>query len=218
MIITQSPEVRAFIENKYSPLTEELGALRKLGEENKIPVILKETEMLLKTVLLLKRPKRIVEIGTAIGYSAAFFSTLLPEASIVSIEKDPEIARFAEENLRDFGFSRNIRILVGDGEEGCRTLEKEGMNDADFLFIDAAKSHYKRFLENAVPLLSENALIASDNILQQGMTLEENPKHKHRTSIRAMRQYVDFLFKDPRFTSSLLSSGDGFALSIYHKL
>lgn len=208
-----------FVDRHYFPADEHLIPLRKQGETGNIPIILKETEMTLKMLLSLKKPKRILEVGTAIGYSTAFFAYACPDAEVITIEKKEAMYDRAAENLENLGLSARVRLLKGDGQETIDQLRERGTGDVDFVFIDAAKSHYLRFLESALTVTSPGAVIVSDNILQHGMTLsdEYDPHRKHKTSIRRMREYLDFICTHHELETYILSVGDGLAVSIQRK-
>lgn len=215
-MIILNEEVTGFINQYYEPLDEELGALRAYGEENIIPIILKETEIYLNTLLPIIKPRKILEVGTAIGYSSMYFAKMCPECEVFTIEKNEDVYETAKANIEKAGLSDRIHCFVGDGEEQIRAIGESGERDFDFVFIDAAKSHYRRFFEAAAELCAPNAVILSDNILQHGMTaVEEFLKYrKHRTNIRRMREYVEFICTDERYNTSLMSMGDGIALTI----
>lgn len=137
-------EVTNYINGFYKPLNQQMEALRKSAEENHIPIILKETESFLEFVVKATTPRRILEIGTAVGYSAAFFACL--GADVVTVEKSEEMAGIAAGNIKRLGLEEKVTILTGDGEEAIRQNMKKG-DLFDMVFIDAAKSHYKRFLD-----------------------------------------------------------------------
>lgn len=212
-----NPVITEYLLTGYKPLNAKLEALRAIGEEGRVPIILPETEMLLKTLLELKEPARILEIGTAIGYSALFFAELLPGARVFTIEKDEYAYNAARHNIEAAGLSDRITVLAGDGQEQAERLSDSGEGDFDFVFIDAAKSHYRRFLDAALKICVPGALIVSDNILQRGMTAsdEYDVNGKHKTNIKRMREYVEFITNCPYLSTSLLSTGDGVAVSIY---
>lgn len=216
--IIVDPDVQAFLNQKYRPLNEKLAALREIGEKDRIPIILKETESILSILLYLKKPSKILEIGTAIGYSAAFFSYAVPDAEIYTIDNDELCIRAARHNLEAAGASDHVHVLFGDGQEQIEKLRDGGTDGFDFVFIDAAKSHYRRFCESAIEVCRKDALIVSDNILIHGLTVSEerDPRKKHRTHMRKMREYLDFLCTDPRLSTTLMAPGDGLAVSIYH--
>ena len=134
-------DIRDYINSFYEPICDELMGLRLMSEEEYIPVIRRDTEMFLRTVLESKRPKKILEIGTAIGYSAMYFSRICKDAEIYSIEKDEEILEIAKKNVASFDNSGRIHFMLGDGQEQCDKLFDMGISDFDFVLIDAAKSH-----------------------------------------------------------------------------
>jgi predicted O-methyltransferase YrrM len=206
-----------YINKSYRPVNEKLVPFRNVCEHGKVPVIRKEAESLISILLKLKKPARILEIGTAIGYSACFFAYSCPEAEIYTIEKDRDTYHAALINIQNASLGSRIHVLNGDGEVMTRKLANEGIADFDMVFIDAAKSQYIRFLEAAVQSASEGALIIADNILQGGMTLldSDDPKNrKHRSNIRKMNDFVDLITNDSRFETCLVSTGDGMAISV----
>ena len=123
----------------------------------------------------------------------------------------------ATENVEKAGLSDRIHIYHGDGEECIDQIREEGTFGFDFVFIDAAKSHYKRFLDAALKICSEGAVIVSDNVLQKGITACEihDVYRRNRTRTKYMKQYLEYITGDDRFETSLLSAGDGLALTIY---
>lgn len=211
--------VTSYINGFYKPLTQELGQLRITGESDRVPIILKETEVLLGTLLDLKKPVKILEIGTAIGYSGIYFAAKCPDAEIYTIEKDEFAYNAARQNIATFGLQDRIHQFLGDGQEQIEKIRDMGISDFDYIFIDAAKSHYKRFLESALEVAADGAMIVSDNILQKAMTVSDSydEGRKHKTNIRKMREYVEFISNDSQLSTSLLSVGDGLAVSIYKK-
>lgn len=178
-------DVTNYINGFYKPLNQQMEALRKSAEENHIPIILKETESFLEFVVKATAPRRILEIGTAVGYSAAFFACL--GADVVTVEKSEEMAGIAAGNIKRLGLEEKVTILTGDGEEAIRQNMKKG-DLFDMVFIDAAKSHYKRFLDASLPFCHENTLIVSDNVLLKGATASDSLdiKGRFKTNIKRM--------------------------------
>ncbi len=211
--------VTDYINSKYKPAYDKLIPFRKVGEHERIPIILRETETLLSMLLDLYRPKRIFEIGTAIGYSTAFFAYSCPDAVVYSVEKDELAYKAARSNIANAGVSERVKLYLGDGQEIAEKMRDEGVKDFDFIFIDAAKSHYRRFLDSVTEIASDKALIVSDNILQHGMTASEkfDPKNKHKTNILNMREYIDYLMRGKHFRTTLMSVGDGLAVTRYRR-
>lgn len=209
--------VTEYLNGYYNPLTEELEMLRSVGEADHVPVILRETEMYLNTLLSLLRPSKILEIGTAIGYSALYFAEKCPGAEIYTIEKDEAMVQAARHNIAAFGRDQQIKTFLGDGQEQIEKLRDRGLSEVDFVFIDAAKSHYRRFLDAALSVCGSGAVIVSDNILQRGSTASDlyDPKGKHKTNVKKMREYVDYICSSRELETSLLSTGDGLAVSVF---
>ncbi len=213
-------EIKAFLNDRYREPTERLDAFRQVCEERGVPIILKETESLLRFLCDLKKPKKILEIGTAIGYSATFFATVCPDAVIITVEKDETSYLTAKLNIEKAGLDHRVRIVFGEGQEQIEKMSDEGVSRVDMLFLDAGKSHYRRFLESALPMLEDGALIISDNILMKGMTAlseELDPRGKHKTNILGMKDHLDFITTDHRFSTTLQAVGDGIALSLYRR-
>lgn len=206
--------VTEYINGFYAPLTPELGQLRAKSEENKVPIILKETESFLNVMLKVTEPKRILEIGCAVGYSAMFFTESCG-AQVITIEKDHDMAATAAENFEILGYSDKVRVIEADGEEGVNQLVEAGEELFDLVFIDAAKSHYKRFLEASLLLCKPGGVIISDNVLFKARIASDqyDPTGKHKTNIKKMREYVEFISNDPRMTTTVVACGDGLSIS-----
>lgn len=221
-------KVLEYINGYYCPKSEELGDLRKDAESRRIPVILKDTESFLGMLIMLAKPRRILEIGTAVGYSAAFFAAAAPSCEIVTIEREEEAHYEAVRNMEKLGISSRVTCLKGDATEIMNELKEqleceislaENVGNAvvpfDFVFIDAGKSHYSEFLECAMKLVCEGALIVCDNILMKAKTAsdEYDPAGKYKTNIRRMREFVDMITNDTRFDTTVLAVGDGVSVS-----
>ena len=211
--------LKEFVESRHKALDSDLAALRLSNEEESVPLILAETEELLGLLLDLSRPRRILELGTAHGYSALFFAKKLPEARITTIERNPVMikAAKAEFNAREEG--SRIDMRTGDAEEILDGLVSE-LSDApqdrkfDFVFIDAAKSHYKSFFESVEKICTKDAIIVCDNILLKGWIIEcdGDAARRHRTSIKYMKQFLDYLHKRNDIDVTILTGGDGLAI------
>ena len=160
-------------------------------------------------------PRRILELGTAIGYSALLALREAPEAEIVTIERDEATAEAAKAFLRRAGetYAARATILVGAAEELLPTLS----GPFDFVFIDAAKSRYPDFWLGVQPLLSARAVVAADNVLFRGLVegegSEEWPKHSYRTMVLQLREYLRLVRSAPDFQTEVFPEGDGMAVS-----
>lgn len=210
-------DVTNYIHGYYKPLNQALMDLRLTGEKDRVPIIQRETEMYMNTVLKIYKPKKILEIGTAIGYSSSYFATICPDSEVFTIEKDEYAYNAANHNISELKLSDRIHTYLGDGQQIIDKFSDENITDFDLVFIDAAKSHYKRFMEAALKICQNGAIIISDNIFQRGMTVDSkyDLHDKHRTNIKKMREYVDFICCQREFDTSIMAIGDGLALTIY---
>lgn len=195
---------------------EEEGLLGEIAEEaaaSSVPVIRKGTGGLLRTLLALKRPERILEVGTATGYSALLMGSAMQEGcTITTIERDGRRVRTARENFRKAGMKDRITLLEGDAAEVLRTLEPP----FDFVFMDAAKGQYLRFLPQVLRLLSVGGVLVSDNVLRGGDVLESRfaVSRRNRTIHGRMRRYLYALTHMEGLRTSVLPVGDGVTVSV----
>lgn len=189
---------------------EELYKIKIKALELHIPIIMDDTLEVLESLLTEVKPKRILEIGTAVGYSAICFSEFLDEDGIIdTIERDEERANEAKENVKKVGVEDKINIFIGDAVEILPTFN----NKYDIVFIDAAKGKYPFFLEQAIRLITDNGVIVADNILYKGYVMSDYNKHKQRTAVRNLREYIKEIQENPRFNTEILDVGDGLAIS-----
>ena len=213
--------VTDYLTNFYKPLTPELGELRTACEAEPVPIILRETEDFLNTFMDVTRPGSVLEIGTAVGYSAMFFAEKISQyitpdgPCVVTIEKDGETYERAKKEISALGYDSLIECYNGDGEECIdKMIDEMGGVRFDLIFIDAAKSHYKRFLEASLKVLSDDGVIICDDTLFQGRPALEGeiPPRKHRTNTLALREFNEFVKTDPRFSSTHLAVGNGLTI------
>ncbi len=206
------PYIEEFLNELEPPEDPFLKALEETARQDNVPAAVRPTARLLYLLAALKQPKRILEVGTAIGYSAlTMYAGSGKKAKIVTIEKDEERFLLARNYMRDYGALGDIKPLCGDAEELLETLEP----GFDMIFIDAAKGASMRYFEKVLPLASPAGMIVTDNVLYGGRTAAPGePEHKHRTGVRVMRDYLDFLCSDPRFYTAVLPVGDGVAVTL----
>ncbi len=211
--------VTEYINGFYKERTEALKNLRKEAEENHVPIILRDTEDLLESLVLLKKPTKILEIGAAVGYSSSFFASLDENIKVTTIEADEQTYLTAKDNIKKLGYEDQITLLFGDAREVLENLAKDNDKDYDLVFIDAAKSHYKAFWDLSMPIVKNDALIICDNILMKGMTASDefDVKKKYKTSIRKMRDFLDYINSLEYAKTSTLSVGDGITISVLNK-
>ena len=191
--------------------------LRKIKEKalnEHIPIIMDDTLEVIEKYLKNNKPTRILEIGTAVGYSAICFTEFLSEnGSIDTIEREHERVLEARENIKKAEVEGRINIYEGDAVEILPTLN--GKYDA--IFIDAAKGKYPFFLNESLRMLSDNGVIFADNILYKGYVLSDYNKHKQRTAVRNLREYIKEATENEKLDTIILEVGDGLAITKFEK-
>ena len=193
---------------------EELKKIKEYALERHIPIIMDDTLEIIDGILKDIKPKRILEIGTAVGYSAMCFSRYLDEnGTIDTIERDHKRIEEAKENIIKVGVKDKINILEGDAVEILPNLNE----NYDVVFIDAAKGKYPFFLEQAKRMLNNGGIIFADNILYKGYVMSDYNKHKQRTAVRNLREYIKEVTEDENCTTEILEVGDGLAISRFNK-
>lgn len=205
--------VSSFIRSYIHDDAGELGEIYRQAVLDGVPVIRPETRELLKTQLLITQPKRVLEIGTAVGYSALSMLQYMPDdAHITTIELSVERVQEAKENIRRLNKQDAITVIQGDAAEVLKTLDES----FDFAFVDAAKGQYIAYLPEVMRLVRAGGLIVSDNILQEGEVLESHftVAKRDRTIHDRMRSYIYELCNNKQLETSILSVGDGVALSV----
>lgn len=189
---------------------EELKIVKEKALENHIPIIMDDTLEKIEEILKEEKTKRILEIGTAVGYSATMFAKYTDEDCIIdTIEIDEERAKEAKENIEKIGVADRINIMVGNAVDILPTISQE----YDIVFIDAAKGKYPVFLENAIRLIKNGGVILADNILYKGYVMSDYNKHKQRTAVRHLREYIQEITENEKLESEILEIGDGLAIT-----
>ena len=199
-------------------LKDKEGILRELeiyAKENNVPIVHKEVSELLKVLLKVDRPKNILEVGCAIGYSSILFATTVgDDVKITTIERNEDMIERAKENIQRAGFENNITILEGDAEELLSKVEGE----FDMIFLDAAKGQYKLFYDMVIDKLKIGGILISDNILYKGMVAHDDfVVRRKKTIVKRMRNYLDYICNCDYLSTSLIPIGDGVALSYKEK-
>ena len=187
-----------------------LNEIKKRALEEKIPIIMDDTLLTIKKYIDSKKIDKILEIGTAVGYSAICFSEFLSEdGKIDTIEREEERVIEAKENIKKMELEDKINIFEGDAVE---ILPK--MNEKyDMVFIDAAKGKYPFFLKEALRMLNDDGIIFADNILYKGYVMSDYNKHKQRTAVRNLREYIKEITENKLLETNILEVGDGLAIS-----
>lgn len=212
--------ITAYINSLEKELTPELLALEKEALQHHVPIIKKETQGVLKFLLRLQQPKRILEVGTAIGFSALFMSEYSnKDCKITTIEKVPMRLVEAEKNLSEDCFSNKDKITLRKGEalEILKELVKQ-KESYDFIFLDAAKAQYMSFLPELLKLLEKSGMLITDNVLQDGTVTNSRYSitRRDRTIHSRMREYLYAITHMEELETIILPVGDG--ISVSHRL
>ncbi|WP_416335241.1 O-methyltransferase [Anaerococcus sp. DFU013_CI05] len=182
--------------------------LREYAEVNNVPIMNIETKEFIKTILISKNPKSILEIGSAIGYSALIFDKYT-KADITTIELDKSTAKKASENFKKY--NADIKIINDDAQKALDEIHQ----GFDFVFIDANKAHYREYFEKTSKLLNDGGIIIADNVLFKGMVLNDNYVDKRMiTIVKRLRNYLAYIMDRKDFQSTIIPIGDGLTLSI----
>ena len=201
-----------FIHSLETENSEVLETIEKEALQKEVPIIRKEMQSFLKVLLSIKKPMRILEVGTAVGFSAILMSEYIPEgAKITTIEKYEPRIPIARENFKRAGKENVITLLEGDALEIMKGLEGE----YDFIFMDAAKAQYIVYLPEVMRLLAKDGVLISDNVLQDGDIIESRfaVERRNRTIHSRMREYLYVLKHHDLLETSIIPLGDGVALS-----
>ena len=191
----------------------DINTIKQKALENHIPIVMDDTLEIIKEILLKEKPNRILELGTATGYSSICFSNILNnDVHIDTIELNEERVKEAKKNIKELGLN-NINVISGDAVDILPTLNEK----YDIFFIDAAKGKYPIFLKEAIRLSKKGSIILADNILYKGYVMSNYNKHKQRTAVRNLREYIKESTESINLETKILEVGDGLAVSIIRR-
>ena len=209
--------IAAYINSLGKELSPQLYQLEKEAKKNKVPIIKRETQGLIRFMISLQKPRHILEVGTAIGFSALFMSEYSPkDCQITTIEKVPMRVAEARKNLKDDAHPHRGKVSLLEGE--ALNILKElasAKGRYDFIFLDAAKAQYMSFLPELIKLLDEGGLLITDNVLQDGTVINSRYSiaRRDRTIHTRMREYLYTITHMDELETLVLPIGDGVALS-----
>ena len=197
-----------------SLVPEREGTLKEIEEfarENGVPIVQKEAGKFLEFMVSMKKPLRILELGTAIGYSSILmYESAGTNPDIVTIERDEKMIELAKLNLAKFNLENKIKIEAGD----CLEILEKLQEPFDLIFMDAGKGHYNHFLPHCLRLLKEDGIIVADNVLFRGMVATNDlVKRRKITIVKRMRTYLDMVSNDEKLITSVIPMGDGIAVT-----
>lgn len=189
---------------------QELKKIKIQALEKHVPIIMDDTLQYIYELYKNKPISSILEIGTAVGYSAICFTKILKDNGFIdTIERDEERISEAKENIKKAEVEEKINIFEGDAVEILPNINKK----YDMVFIDAAKGKYPFFLKEALRMLNDNGTILADNILYKGYVMSDYNKHKQRTAVRNLREYIKEVTENPDLETKILEIGDGLAIT-----
>ena len=188
--------------------------LREFAEAHRIPILRKDSASLLAALTALKKPSRILEAGTAIGYSSVLMAKACETARIETVEIDPEAVLQARGNIARAGLSGRIRVILGDATEVFASLSDSVRYD--MIFLDSAKGQYLHMFGDVCRLLAPGGLLVADNCIFYGKVFDEPEKapHKHRTIVANMRAFLENVLSGGSFRGTLLETGDGMLVAV----
>lgn len=192
---------------------EPIETLRSFAETHQVPIIDRLSLDLVKQIIRLNGPKRILEIGTAIGYSAMHFASISKDIHVTTIERNETMIQYARENIDKYQYHQQIKLIEGDALEVFEQVN-DGMYD--MIFIDAAKAQSKKFFELYTPLLKQGGIVITDNILYHGFVanIDIVRSRNVRQMVKKVQQYNEWLAKQPEYTTNFVNLDDGLAISI----
>ncbi len=205
-----NPLVEEYIRNTIPSYEDTLHKMETYAKLHHVPIVQPEVAKLLEVVTKMSKCKRILEVGTAIGYSAIIFCRAMENGSLLSIEKRRDMIELAHSYIKEAGYEKHINILHGDAEDILPTINE----NFDMIFLDAAKGQYLDFLNSSSKLLKNGGVIISDNVLYKGMVASDQyVVRRKKTIVKRMRTYLDYIMDHPNFTTCIIPIGDGVAIS-----
>lgn len=201
-------DVKQFILDSINlRMSDKLAELEGYALENHVPIIDKEVQNFISIMLNIHKPKKILEFGTAVGFSSIFMCEQLKgNVHITTMERDEDRIKIAKDNFKKFGYEDNITLIEGDCFDNLDKIDDK----YDFIFIDSSKSHYEKLLNNCVQNLNKNGIIIFDNILYKGMIAsDELVVKRKKTIVKNMRNFLQSIVKDIEYSTSILPIGDG---------
>lgn len=209
-------KLEQYLLNHLSETDESIVQLETYAKLERVPIMDPVSMNFLMQMIRLKKPKHILEIGTAIGYSALRMSEAYPAAKIVTIERNEQFYHEAIKNIKQFNKEETINVIYGDALKKLTHIANSEQKPLfDFVFIDAAKAQYKRFFKLVQPLLAEDGVVISDNILFRGLVVDNKTSEKRLSKLaEKINKYNKWLIQLEGFSTSIVPIGDGIAITV----
>lgn len=210
MIVDSNVEnyIRSLSSTKDSRLLE----LERFAKENHVPIIEAEVAKFLNVIVSLQKPKKILELGTAIGYSSINMKIAYNDAEIITLEKNKEMVEIAKKNIMDFKFSDSIDVVQCDAYEYLLDCDEK----FDMIFIDAAKGQYLKYFEESMKLINDKGIIVCDNVLFKGMVCDEEAltkRHRKITIVKRLNEFLEYISNLEEYKTSIIPIDDGMSIS-----
>lgn len=204
--------IDTYIQNLIKNEDEKLENFRQQCVERGLPIIHKEVGQYLRLVINQLHARSIIEVGTNVGYSSIFMSSIMKnEGKVVTLERSEKFYEEALKNIQSFNLDKNIEVHFGDAVENLDKID----GTFDMAFIDAAKSYYRTFFDKCSMKMKSGGIIISDNVLYQGMiATDELVVRRKKTLVRNMRNYLEYISNDERYITTVLPLGDGLAVTL----
>lgn len=208
------PYITDYLREKMTHNDGFLHELEEYAKENSIPIVEPETARFLSVMCRMAKPKKILEVGCAIGYSAILMAKATDEnCKIATLECNEEMVHIARENIKQAGYSEKISVIEADAKDYLSYIDDDEV--FDIIFLDGPKAHYIYMLDECVRLLKKGGVLISDNVLYKGMTADDNHVVRRKiTIVKRLRRYIDMLMEHPELETSLLPLGDGVTVSV----
>ncbi|GAB2489281.1 O-methyltransferase [Alkalibacterium psychrotolerans] len=204
--------VRDYLRSNQKQLTGQLREIEKWANDNRVPVIPHETVVFFKWFLPILQPEHVLEVGTAIGFSAALISeTIGAKGHVSTIERNPDMVEKAKANFKSLGLEDKVTLMEGQANEWLEKIETESM---DFIFMDSAKAKYYDFFPDCYRILKKGGVLAVDDVLQGGTILDDEkdvPKRRRKIH-KKLNAFLDVILDHPEIDATILPIGDGLLL------
>lgn len=203
----------SYILNLHKINDNHIEALREYAVNQQVPIVDRNTLEMIKQIIRINHTTRILEIGTAIGYSAMQFASVSDDIQVTTIERNSEMIQQAKSNISNNHYSHRIRLIEGDALEQFDKIKDQTF---DMLFIDAAKAQSKKFFELYTPLLREGGIVITDNVLYHGFVSDIDIVRSRnvRQMVKKVQQFNEWLMQQDGYTTNFLNMDDGLAISI----
>ena len=206
------PYITEYLRSKITHGDALLHEMEEYAAENSVPIVEPETARFLSVVCRAVKPKKILEVGAAIGYSAILMAKAA-ECEISTLEYDADMARIARENIEKAGYADKIKVIEADAKDYLSYIDEDEI--FDIIFLDGPKAHYIYMLDECVRLLKKGGIIVTDNVLYKGMTADDNHVVRRKiTIVKRLRRYVDMLMENKELETAILPLGDGVTVSV----